>query len=129
MRTTLIQIMVTAGFILAGAQSFGLGGGLPPSNNYTGQPQCLWYDHGWDEDGGDQTKEQCLSNHGQCVQKCFIYKTVCEGSGINSSGTKVSLSSQSVESWEARAKIYEQCNARGLSSCMITNCSEESQQL
>lgn len=129
MKMVLVQIIAVAGIFLNSTASFALGGGLPPSNDYSGRPQCLWYDHGWDEDGGDQTKEQCLSHHGQCVQKCFIYKTVCSGSGVDHVGTKVSLSSQSVNSWEARAKIYEQCNARGLSSCMVTDCSEQSQLL
>ena len=129
MKTLFIQIIAVIGIFLNGAQSFGLGGGLPPSNDYSGRPQCLWYDKGWDENGGDKTQEQCLSQHQQCVQRCYIYKTVCEGSGLDRTGAKVSLSAQSVESWEARAKIYEQCNARGLSSCMVTNCSEQSVQL
>ncbi|MFN7905993.1 MAG: hypothetical protein ACK5P5_12495 [Pseudobdellovibrionaceae bacterium] len=129
MKKILFRITVSAAICCVSFTAFGLGGGLPPSNDYSGRPQCLWYDKGWDENGGNSTKEQCLVEHDQCVQKCFIYKTVCEGSGIDIQGKKVLVSGQSTESWEARAKIFERCNADRLSSCMVTNCREESQLL
>jgi hypothetical protein len=129
MKKLTVQIIAVTLICLNGIVAFGFGGKLPPSNDYSGKPQCSWYDTGWDEDGGDSTKEACLVNHGECTQKCFIYKTVCEGTGVNSQGKKESVSGQSLHAWEARAKVYEKCNAYGLSSCMITSCQEESQAL
>lgn len=129
MKKQALQIIAVTVIFLNGMIAFGLGGKTPPSNDYSGKPQCSWYDKGWDENGGDSTKEVCLTHHGECVQKCFIYKTVCEGTGTNSQGKSVSVSAQSVNSWEARAKVYEKCNAYGLSSCMITGCDEEAQLL
>jgi hypothetical protein len=128
-----VQKVADTGYLVPGSPGPRRPGypGRPPSRPGNGRPgygvQCVAQDRGWEEhSGGHYSCNECLREHGECVETCSTRMTECQVDGADRSGRRISFLGRGDSRWTAEDDAMRACyyNAQ---NCYVVSCQDRSQ--
>lgn len=90
---------------------------------------CSAVDRGSEEHwGGHGSCDQCLREHGHCVETCSVRFTTCEATGRDYRGQSITLRGHGDDRYDAERAALSYCQ-RNFSDCRIASCSNSGEQV